>query len=567
MRLFLFACLGLLSAGVYAASGSVLWTQSFYAPKNETLLKLDADDNVYAAYVNSTHLTLRKFSPTGAALWTKSVPYVANAGTKAQLEIGPEGDPYLATVSGAAQLRRFDRLNGSIRWTINPPMPKFHFSIYEKISVYGDRPSGQTFAAQCLTYRLDGSLTQSTGFEAGYRAGMVWDGLIRYNLNGSTATKRALIKARYGPGGFFQLVIDDQPYTTTLWELGALAVNQNAPYSQVVLAGKTENNVVSEIYRYNEGRVGSNLNSSASPQSIPTSIAVGQPDPYTVALASKDKLFVFNPDGSPFRGAFQQTYSTEPSITLDHTGQIHTLWAGNGSGIRLDHFTQLDSSMQSRSPSLAVGSNGDIFVSYIRQNGSPAFVISRVHLDVFTTDQFPTLRNNGSATIDLFYSSYGYDDGTSDEHFSIGTAPTHGTAEIQPGGRLIYTPDPNFSGADTFTYRVSKIGQSVDGTVTARVHPTLVAVTATDSTAGAPTTVTAHLNTNTAFGDVFHTDFAPRTRMVYTGPDGWDVPVDIGQSSGSKLVMVAPPTSSVTVTATMTGNYGATATTTFVVKP
>ena len=31
--------------------------------------------------------------------------------------------------------------------------------------------------------------------------------------------------------------------------------------------------------------------------------------------------------------------------------------------------------------------------------------------------------------------------------------PAHGTAVVGPGGQLVYTPDPDYDGADTFTYR------------------------------------------------------------------------------------------------------------------
>jgi len=50
---------------------------------------------------------------------------------------------------------------------------------------------------------------------------------------------------------------------------------------------------------------------------------------------------------------------------------------------------------------------------------------------------------------------------------SIDTNPTHGKVTLKPDGSFVYTPDKDFAGADSFTYKISSGGvTSTAGTVT-----------------------------------------------------------------------------------------------------
>ena len=50
--------------------------------------------------------------------------------------------------------------------------------------------------------------------------------------------------------------------------------------------------------------------------------------------------------------------------------------------------------------------------------------------------------------------------------------PPHGSVTLDPSGALVYTPDPGFSGTDTFTYTVTdSAGQTAGATVTIHVTP------------------------------------------------------------------------------------------------
>lgn len=79
MRLFCLAVFGGLIGVGQAQTDTTLWTKSFYAPNNETVLKVDANDIVYLGYISGSpsSFTLKKFSPDGTALWSRSIPYAA----------------------------------------------------------------------------------------------------------------------------------------------------------------------------------------------------------------------------------------------------------------------------------------------------------------------------------------------------------------------------------------------------------------------------------------------------------------------------------------------------------
>jgi hypothetical protein len=54
----------------------------------------------------------------------------------------------------------------------------------------------------------------------------------------------------------------------------------------------------------------------------------------------------------------------------------------------------------------------------------------------------------------------------------IGVQPLHGTVTITPDQKILYVPDPDFYGEDSFTYTImNPEGETATGTVTVRVRP------------------------------------------------------------------------------------------------
>lgn len=76
------------------------------------------------------------------------------------------------------------------------------------------------------------------------------------------------------------------------------------------------------------------------------------------------------------------------------------------------------------------------------------------------------------------------------------SAPAHGTLENfdDSSGGFTYTPDPGFSGVDSFTYVLEDTQESPEATVTITVSPAATTTTTTTvapSTTAAPTTTVA----------------------------------------------------------------------------
>ncbi|MET0155317.1 MAG: Ig-like domain-containing protein [Rickettsiales bacterium] len=106
--------------------------------------------------------------------------------------------------------------------------------------------------------------------------------------------------------------------------------------------------------------------------------------------------------------------------------------------------------------------NGPDSLVYKISDGHGGFDEATVDITVRPVNDGPTGGNNGNAitdedvpiTIDL---SQTYKDPDSGDVASIGEVtiqPAHGTAVLQPDGRILYTPDPNYNGPDKFWVKV-----------------------------------------------------------------------------------------------------------------
>jgi large repetitive protein len=73
------------------------------------------------------------------------------------------------------------------------------------------------------------------------------------------------------------------------------------------------------------------------------------------------------------------------------------------------------------------------------------------------------------------------------------SSPSHGglSGFDDAGGGFTYTPDPGFTGTDSFTYVLEDVEGSPTGTVTITVNPLATTTSSTTTTAAAPTTTVA----------------------------------------------------------------------------
>jgi hypothetical protein len=103
------------------------------------------------------------------------------------------------------------------------------------------------------------------------------------------------------------------------------------------------------------------------------------------------------------------------------------------------------------------------------------------------------------------------DGGSGPLEAALATAPTNGTAVVNPDGSYVYTPAKGFSGTDTFTYTLTDVnGVTSTGTVTVAVAPKAV-----DDTVSVVAGGTAHVDGPGVLGNDLGTGLSA---AVVTGP-------------------------------------------------
>jgi subtilisin family serine protease len=149
------------------------------------------------------------------------------------------------------------------------------------------------------------------------------------------------------------------------------------------------------------------------------------------------------------------------------------------------------------------------------------------------------------------------------------TDPLHGTTAVQGDGTVLYTPDPDYNGSDSFSYTISDGSHNDTGAVAVTVTPANDPPVAIDDTAiatnGAPTNVTVLANDSDIDGDALSVtgvtapghgtaSIEPDNSVTYTptggyqGSDGFDYTVsdghggtDLGHVSVTVIASNAPP--------------------------
>jgi VCBS repeat-containing protein len=147
--------------------------------------------------------------------------------------------------------------------------------------------------------------------------------------------------------------------------------------------------------------------------------------------------------------------------------------------------------------------------------------------------------------------------------------PPHGTAAVQGNGTVLYTPDANYNGADSFTYTISDGSHTDTGSVAVTVTPSNDAPVAVDDTVtatnGAPQNVAVLANDTDIDGDALSVTavttpghgtavIQPDSSITYTptagyqGSDGFDYTAsdghggtDVGHVSATVIASNAPP--------------------------
>ncbi len=77
-------------------------------------------------------------------------------------------------------------------------------------------------------------------------------------------------------------------------------------------------------------------------------------------------------------------------------------------------------------------------------------------------DDGDTVDEDSSVTVDVLGNDTDVDDGLDPASVTVTSGPSNGSTSVNPDGSIDYTPDPDFSGTDSFTYRVCDLAGLCD---------------------------------------------------------------------------------------------------------
>lgn len=87
-------------------------------------------------------------------------------------------------------------------------------------------------------------------------------------------------------------------------------------------------------------------------------------------------------------------------------------------------------------------------------------------------DDFGTTPVDTPITVDVLANDVDADNNINPDTLAIPNQPTNGTAIVNPNNQVIFTPNPGFTGTETFTYQISDLlGETDTATVTITVAP------------------------------------------------------------------------------------------------
>ncbi|WP_153559190.1 tandem-95 repeat protein, partial [Roseimaritima sediminicola] len=219
-------------------------------------------------------------------------------------------------------------------------------------------------------------------------------------------------------------------------------------------------------YRASDGQANSNVATATitvravnrAPDAVDDRQSLAEDTSVTLDLLAND----FDPDGDPITllGATEPANGT---VDINADGTVTYTPNPDFSGIDLFYYTISDDN--------GYGDSAQVTMTVTAVNDAPA-----ADDDTATTDE------DTAVTIDVLANDSDVDKDTLT--VSQLTQPANGSAVVNNGGAIVYTPNANFHGIDTFTYTTSDgAGGTATATVTVTVNPVNDAPAADDDTA------------------------------------------------------------------------------------
>ncbi len=164
--------------------------------------------------------------------------------------------------------------------------------------------------------------------------------------------------------------------------------------------------------------------------------------------------------------------------------------------------------------------NGSDSFSYkVSNNGADEFAAVSVTVNAVAD----VVNDTATVTEDVPYSGSvaANDNFEGPTTYALDTAPTNGLVTVNPDGTFTYTPNADFNGTDSFTYKVTNNGAIETATVSITIDP--VADVVNDSvsvTEDIPQSGSVATNDNFEGPTTYALDTAPTNGLVTVNPDG-----------------------------------------------
>jgi len=200
-----------------------------------------------------------------------------------------------------------------------------------------------------------------------------------------------------------------------------------------------------------------------APRAIADSVSTNEDTALTFNVVANDT----DVDGSLNPGSVVVTAPTNGSATVDANGVVTYTPNSDFNGVDSFTYTLVDGEGATSTPAV-------VTVTVNAVNDAPLGVADSASVD-----------EDGILTLDVIANDTDIDGSLDASTVAVVTGPTSGSVSIDESGAVIYTPDSDFFGVDSFTYTVADDSGATTAptTVTVTVNPVNDAPVATDDTA------------------------------------------------------------------------------------
>ena len=215
--------------------------------------------------------------------------------------------------------------------------------------------------------------------------------------------------------------------------------------------------------------------------------------PPSVTAVDGARVAIFNGGSEDFGGTVSQTITTISGAVYQlqfHAGVVGSTGSNQVLGVSVNNGLQLSSNVSLTAPSggvtqwtpksyLFTAAGASTTVAFTDNSGAPAagsdLLLDRVRVVLISLPNTPPVANAQSVSVDqadtIAITLTGSDLDNDGLSFAVASGPGHGSLSLT-GAVAIYTPDTNYTGADSFTFTANDgEDNSTPATVSITVNP------------------------------------------------------------------------------------------------